>query len=570
MILFLKAGESLGRSSEIILRSPLKKQSYLTRNPLQSIVALIIGITLVLFIVTPIVYVLIRSFGGAGGFTLDYYQNFFARPYYYRALINSLTLATTVTTIIVIFCFMYAYIVARLPKGFTATAMRSIALLPLLAPPFIFSISLITLGGRRGIISQMLANMFGIEFSIYGWTGVILAQCIGLFPLGFMMLENVLRSMDLNLEEASSDMGAGQWRTLFSVTIPLMMPGIMKAALLVFIKSIADFATPMVIGRGLPFLATDAYLLVVGQHNMEMAAVLATFLIMPTLVIFFIQNYILTDKARTTIGSQSGGTAQIKMSPLMKVIFTVSSLLSVLLIVSAFGIVFWSAFVVIPGVNNTFTLAHFSTSTGLSALATSLKIASSTALLVAFMAVIQAYLNIRLKVPGSKLMEYIALFGMGVPGTVIGIGFILTFNQQPLKLTGTMFIIVMAIMCQYLGVSLEAGISKLHQIGPSMEEASWDMGASKVMTFFRVILPLMGSSFLYGLIFTFMSAMTTISAIIFLVYPGTTLAAVYILQVAEQGAIARAAAMSVVLITIVALSLFILNRLTARTHLSRL
>jgi iron(III) transport system permease protein len=560
----------LSRSPELALKSPLKKQSYLARNPLQSIVAIIIGVTLVLFIVTPIIYVLIRSFGGAGGFTLEYYQNFFARPYYYRALTNSLTLATTVTLIVVTFCFMYAYIVARLPKGFTSTVMRSIALLPLLAPPFIFSISLITLGGRRGIISQALASMFGIEFSIYGWTGVILAQCIGLFPLGFMMLENVLRSMDLNLEEASADMGAGQWRTLFSVTIPLMMPGIMKAALLVFIKSIADFATPMVIGRGLPFLATDAYLLVVGQHNMEMAAVLATFLIMPTLVIFFIQNYILTDKTRTTIGSQSGGTAQIKMNPLMKGIFTVGSLLSILLIVSAFGIVFWSAFVVIPGVNNTFTLAHFSTRTGLTALVTSLKIASSAALLVAFMAVIQAYLNIRLKVPGSKLMEYIALFGMGVPGTVIGIGFILTFNQQPLKLTGTMFIIVMAIMCQYLGVSLEAGISKLHQIGPSMEEASWDMGASKAMTFFRIILPLMGSSFLYGLIFTFMSAMTTISAIIFLVYPGTTLAAVYILQVAEQGAIARAAAMSVVLITIVALSLLILNRLTARTHLSRL
>jgi len=514
--------------------------------------------------------VLIRSFGGAGGFTLDYYQNFFARPYYYRALTNSLTLATTVTTIVVTFCFMYAYIVARLPKGITATVMRSIALLPLLAPPFIFSISLITLGGRRGIISQFLANMFGIEFSIYGWTGVILAQCIGLFPLGFMLLENVLRSMDLNLEEASADMGAGQWRTLSLVTIPLMMPGIMKAALLVFIKSIADFATPMVIGRGLPFLATDAYLLVVGQHNMEMAAVLATFLIMPTLIIFFIQNYILADKTRTTIGSQSGGMAQIRMNPLMKGIFTGCSLLSILLIVSAFGIVFWSAFVVIPGVNNTFTLAHFSTRTGWSALVTSLKIATSAALIVAFMAVVQAYLNIRLKVPGSKLMEYIALFGMGVPGTVIGIGFILTFNQQPLKLTGTMFIIIMAIMCQYLGVSLEAGISKLHQIGPSMEEASWDMGASKAMTFFRIILPLMGSSFLYGLIFTFMSAMTTISAIIFLVYPGTTLAAVYILQVAEQGAIARAAAMSVVLITIVALSLFILNRFTARTHLSRL
>lgn len=558
------------QADQVVPETVQKKRSYIARKPLQSFLAIAIGVMLLLFIVIPIIYVLVRSFGGSDGFTLEYYKNFFARPYYYRALTNSLTLATTVTSIVVVICFMYAYIVSRLPRGIIATAMRSIAMLPLLAPPFIFSISLITLGGRRGLISQVLADLFGIEFSIYGWTGVIMAQCIGLFPLGFMMLENVLRSMDLNLEEASADMGAGQWRTLWSVTIPLMMPGIMKAALLVFIKSIADFATPMVIGRGLPFLATDAYLLVVGQHNMEMAAVLATFLIMPTMVIFFIQNYVLKDKARTTIGGQSGGTAKIKMNPLMKAIFIACSLLGAVMIVSAFGVVFWSAFVVIPGVNNTFTLAHFSTRTGLQALVTSLKIASAAAFFIAFIAMIQAYLNLRLKVPGSKIKEYIALFGMGVPGTVIGIGYILTFNQQPLKLTGTMFIIIMAIMCQYLGVSLEAGISKLHQIGPSMEEASWDMGASKAMTFFRVVLPLMGSSFLYGLIFTFMSAMTTISAVIFLVYPGTTLAAVYILQVAEQGAIARAAAMSVVLITIVALSLFILNRFTARTHLSRL
>jgi iron(III) transport system permease protein len=189
----------LAQNSELALTDTRKKQLYPARYPLQTILAIIIGVTLVLFVVTPIIYVLIRSFGGAEGFTLDYYRNFFARPYYYKALTNSLTLATTVTSIIVVFCFMYAYIVSRLPKGILATAMRSIALLPLLAPPFIFSISLITLGGRRGIISQMLLEHFGIEFSIYGWTGVILAQCIGLFPLGFMMLENVLRSMDLNL-----------------------------------------------------------------------------------------------------------------------------------------------------------------------------------------------------------------------------------------------------------------------------------------------------------------------------------------------------------------------------------
>jgi len=561
----------LFQAGELTLKKQKDSILNLARHPMQLLLALAIGVALVLFIVIPIIFVLARSLGAAEGvLTFEYFQNFFARSYYYRALSNSLILAFSVTAIVITLCFMYAYLVSRMRKGLLPTIFRAIAMVPLLAPPFIFSISLITLGGRRGLISQQLDALFGIEFSIYGWTGIILAQTIGLFPLGFMMLENVLRSMDLNLEEASADMGAGQWRTLWAVTIPLVLPGILKASLLVFIKSIADFATPMVIGRGLPFLATDAYLLVVGQHNMEMAAVLATFLVLPTMIIFFIQNYVLTDKTRTTISGQSGVTSQIKMHYSMKSLFTLSSIVCAGMIVLAFGVIFWSAFVVIPGVNNTFTLQHFSTRTGWAAMSTSLQIAAISAIVVAFLGVIQAYLNVRMKVYGSKVMEYIALFGMGVPGTVVGIGYILTFNQPPLHLTGTMAIIIISMVFRHLGVGLEAGISKLHQIGINMEEASWDMGASKINTFFRIVLPLMGSSFIYGFIYTFMCAMTSISTAIFLVYPGTTLAAVYILQVAEQGAMARASAMAVVLISIVALSLFALTRITSRTHLSRL
>ena len=533
---------------------------------------LIIGVLLITFIVIPILYVLARSLGlGEAGFTLANYQTFFDRPYYFNALTNSLTLSISVTAIVTTLCFMYAYLVTRIKNRILSTVLRAIALVPLLAPPFIFSISLITLGGRRGVVSQLLGMFFDIEFSIYGWSGVILAQIIGLFPLGFMMLENVLRSMDLNLEETSMDMGANQWRTLWSVTIPLVMPGIFKAILLVFMKSISDFATPMVIGGGLSFLATDAYLLVVGQHNMEMAAVLATFLILPTMIIFFIQNYILTDKkTRTTISGQSAGTAQIRMARSMKVAFSIPTALSAFLITTAFAVVFWSAFVVIPGVDNSFTLENFQTATGWDAMFTSLQVAVISATVVAFMGVIQAYLNVREKIPGRFLKEYIALFGMGVPGTVVGIGYILAFNQAPLNLTGTLLIIIISMVFRHLGVGVEGGISKLHQIGTNMEEASQDMGASKLVTFFRVVLPMMGSSFLYGFIYTFMCAMTSIAAAVFLVFPGTTLGAVYILHVAEQGDVSRAAAMSVVLIAIVAISLGILSKITSRTHLSRL
>ncbi len=563
--------ETPGKLESQQIESKQKPLIRLPRNPGQILLVLVFGILLTMFIVMPIIYVLVRSFGvGAEGVTLKYYGMFFARNYYYSALINSLTLALVSTSIVLFLSFMYAYIVSRMPKNIFSTILRSIALMPILAPPFIFSLSLITLGGRRGIITQWIGSVFGLEFSIYGWTGVIIAQAIGLFPLGYMMLENVLRSIDRSLEETAADMGSSQWHTLRSITLPLISPGLLKAGLLIFIKSIADFATPMVIGGGLSFLATDAYLLVVGEHNLEMAAVLSTFLVLPTMIIFVIQNYLLDDKSRTTIGGKPGATSEMKIAPSIKFVFYLFSFIIAVSITVAFAVVIWSAFVMIPGVNNSFTLNHFRTQTGWAAFMTSLQVAGISATVVAIAGVVQAYLTVRKKAFGTKAMEFIALFGMGVPGTVVGIGYILAFNQPPFLLTGTMIIIVISMVFRHLGVGLEAGISKLYQINISMEEAAQDMGASQIYVFFRIVLPLMGSSFMYGFIYTFMSAMTSISAAIFLIYPGTNLAAVYILNVAEQGAVARASAMAVVLIAIVGLCLLALNRLSSKTQITRL
>ena len=173
------------------------------------------------------------------------YEEFFSNSYYYKALRNSIILAIVTTTMVVTIAFCFAFLGLKGP-GFIKAPLRVLGLIPLIAPPFIFALALILIGGRSGILTKL----FHLPFNLYGWPGVITAQVITFLPLGYLMIENVLRSLGTNLEDAASDMRASDIDILFKITIPLAMPGIFKAALLVFLMSIADFGNPMLIGGG--------------------------------------------------------------------------------------------------------------------------------------------------------------------------------------------------------------------------------------------------------------------------------------------------------------------------------
>jgi ABC-type Fe3+ transport system permease subunit len=213
--------------------------------------------------------------------SLDTYAEFFSTRYYYKALFNSIFLAIVTTCLIVPIAFCFAYLGLKGPD-FIKGPLRVLGLLPLIAPPFIFALALILIGGRSGMLTKFLH----LPFNLYGWPGVITAQFITFLPLGYLMIENVLKSLGSNLDDAASDMGASDVDVLLKITIPLAVPGILKAALLVFILSIADFGNPMLIGGEVSFLATDAYLLWIGENNLEMSAVFCVFLVIPSIIIF--------------------------------------------------------------------------------------------------------------------------------------------------------------------------------------------------------------------------------------------------------------------------------------------
>jgi len=517
---------------------------------------------LAIFLLYPIATVLIKSFWGENGFTLEYYVEFFSYNFYYWSLLNTLILGTSVMVILLVVGFCFAYMTTRGPL-WIRTPLKIIALLPLAAPPYIFSISLITLFGRNGLIN----NLFNINFNIYSWTGVIAAQCLAFLPLSFMMIENVLNSLNPSLEETASDMGASEYRIIRSITIPLAAPGLLKAALLVFVMTIAEFGNPAILGGRTPFLAPDTYLMITGEGDFNMASVLSVILITPCAIIFILHNYVLKGRGYTTIVGKPTAVEYKEITPGIKIPFMTITFTVGVMVLLSFGVILLGSFVKIIGVDNTFVIDHILNTQANEAIWNSIKISLVSGLFGAIVGTLLAYVIMRGKFPGKHIMEMIALSGFALPGTVIGVGYIIAFNRSPFLLTGTIWIIILNCVFRFVAVGVEAGISKLHQISIEIEEASADLGADFLTIFFKVILPIMFSAFVAGFIYTFMTTMMSLSSVIFLVTPGFDLASVYIYLTAQLGELGLASATTVKMIFIVGICMAILKLIAKKTGL---
>jgi iron(III) transport system permease protein len=523
--------------------------------------ALLLVAWLLTFIAYPMLTVLARSLATkGGGFTLAHYQTFFSKPYFLRSLANTLILGGTVTLLCTALGFAVAYLVTRGPR-ILRLPLRLLTLAPLIAPPYLFGLALIILAGRRGIISQLL----GIQIPLYGWPGVILAQLLSLLPVAFLLIENVLGTLDPNLEDCACDLGADDGTLLRTIVFPLATPGLLKAALLTFGLSIADFGNPALLGGGLSFLAPDAFLMVTGEWNMEMASVISAVLLVPTLGIFLVQHYWLKGKTYTTVDGIAATTETRKISAGLLAAFLAPSLLFSAFVLASYGVIGLGAVTKLVGIDNTITLQHLASTGGLEAIRTSLQVSLTGGFAAALVGTGLAYICMRSAYRLRGLLELITLIGFALPGTVMGVGYILAFNRPPLLLTGTLAILILNMIARFLAVGLEAGVSKLYQIDVSIEEASADLGAGLLTTFRRITLPLMSSAFAAGFLFTFMQSMISLSSAIFLVAPGNLLASVYIFNRARDGDMGIACAASLLLIMSLAACLATLAVLARRT-----
>lgn len=543
----------------------MKQLKRLARDPLLLALIIIIFAALGIFVVYPLIKVLISSFQTRSGeFTLANYELFATRRLYQSALRNSLTVGATVAVISVVLGYILAFVTTRLRtpgRGF----LHMVTMLPIISPPFVSAVSILFLFGFNGLVTRHLLQLE--DFSIYGFGGVVLSQVFTFTPIAYLALRGVLQSINPTLEDAALNIGASKWQAFRKVTLPLSLPGIASALLIVFIESLADFGNPLVLaGATFPMLAPQAYLEITGSFNLPRGAALAAVLLVPSLTAFAIQRYWISRRQYITVtGKPTASTSKLVSEPVKWVLYGVSVLFAVL--VAAFYLVILAgAFTRVWGFDYTVTLQHFRYvfDVGFKSVTDTLIVAAIVTPISGVMGMLIAFLIVRRRFPGRTLLEFTSVLNFAVPGTVVGIGYILAFNGPPIILTGTVTILVAAFVFRYMSVGIQNGVAVLRQIDPAIEEAAQNLGADSVTTFRKITLPLIAPAFFSALVYAFVRAMTAISAAIFLVSANWNLMTVQILNQVGSGRLGVAAAFSVLLIFIVVIFMGALNLLMSR------
>ena len=510
-------------------------------------------LSLGLFVLYPFARLLQVTFIADGYFSVASLTRVITNWYDRAAVFNSLFLALAVSLAGVLLGFVFAFAVTRmnLPRPIK-WFLSAIPVLPLISPPFTSSIAITLALGPNG----MFFRWFGLpQFNIYGFWGTWLSETLTVFPVAFLTLSAVLAAIDPNLEDASLSLGRSRLGTFASITVPLTTPGLANAFLLLFASSLADFATPLVLaGHAFPVLPTQAYLQITGLHDLRGGASLSFILLVPALLVYFLQRYWIGEKSYVTISGKSGPRSGIRSLGLAPEAF----FLSVCCLVSAFilflyAIIFLGSLVKVWGVDYRFTFEHYNYvfDRGMKAIKDTFIIACAVTPLGAILGTALGYLTSRARFPGRRFMEFASLLNYALPGTVVGISYVIAFNTGPIVLTGTMAILVSAYVFRYDATGIRSTVASLQQIDPSLEEASLSLGESAFGTFRKVTLPLIIPAVTAGMKFLFIRAMTAISATIFLVSVHWTLLTTRILECMTELQFAQASAFSVVLILIV-------------------
>ncbi|MDR7419224.1 MAG: iron ABC transporter permease [Armatimonadota bacterium] len=538
----------------------------LLADPLVLAAALAIQILLLIFIVWPLVRVAYVSLVRGGELTLAAYAAQLGSWYVQRAVWNSLLVGVLTAAASVIVGFAYAYTLVR-----TAVPLKRVlhllAILPIVSPPFVSSIAIILLFGRGGVITSGLLGLQ--DFNIYGVKGLLLAQVMTFAPVAYLVLRGVLEGIDPTLEDAALNLGAARLTVFRRVTLPLAVPGITSAFLVVFIESLADFGNPLLLaGSAFPVLSVQAYLQITGMFNLQAGAALSVLLLVPSVVAFLLYRAIIGRRRFVTVTGKPGRSSLKATSRAATwVLFAVTAAVAGV-VVMFYAVIVVGALARTWGVDNRPSLEalHYVLSVGGDTIKDTLLIAVTSTPISGLLGMVIAFLVVRKRFPGRGALEMTSLLNFALPGTVVGIGYILAFNQRPLLLTGTMLILVACFVFRYVPVGIQSGIAVLRQIDPSIEEAAQNLGASSAVTFRRVTLPLIRPAFFSALVFAFVRAMTAISAAIFLVSANWNLMTVQILSEVGSGRYNAAAAYSLVLLAIVVAAIGVIGLLLRRGY----
>ena len=516
------------------------------------------------FVLLPLFSILKGSFLDKNGvLSFDSYKALFHNKNFLTAFGNTLKLGLTVGLTSTIIGFLFAYVKQCVKSPFKKL-YSIIEILPIISPPFVLALSAITLLGRRGIITYKLLGI--PNFDIYGFKGLVVVQTMTFFPIAAMTLDGLLENFDVSMEEAARNLGANRLKVFTSVMLPMLASGLANVFLLSFIESVTDFSNPMILGGGYKTLASQIYIQAIGNYDTQTGTAIAAILLSVTLIVFILQKAILDKRSYVTL---TGKASRVREMIEDKGIVITSNALC--LFVSFWVLLFYvflvlSAFFKTWGADYTLVMKNFDYvfKYSMKPVKDTLLIAVLAAPIGGILSMIVAYLVVRKRFIGRRFVEYVSMLGMAVPGTVFGLGYILTFNTKPLVLTNTLWILVIVLVMTRLPVGVRSGMSALRQIDPSIEEAATDLGASTAKVFSSITLPLIRPAFYTGLVFSFVKSMTAISAVIFLVSANYNLLTVRVMQHVDKGQFGYAAALSVILMAIVFVAVGIMNLILRR------
>ena len=559
------------------------------------VIALLIALV-GLFVILPVLRVMVGAFEVDGSYSLQalWQRGADARTWSLSCVVggqrcgvawNTLFLALATASGATLLGLAFALVVTRTGFPFKKL-LRALTVLPIITPPFVIGLALILLFGRSGVVTSWISVWLDVPpgRGLYGFWGVWLAQLLSFTPIAFMVLIGVVEGVSPSVEEASQTLGGSRWTTFWRVSLPLMRPGLANAFLVAFIESMADFGNPMVLGGNFGVLSTEVYFAIVGaQTDPGRAAALGMILLVFAIAAFMAQRRWVGRKSYATVtgkadNGQHAGLDR-RMARLLAVVVSLWTGFTLVL----YGMILAGGFVHQWGRDNSFTLRHYAdafgiaigesglrwTGTAWESLFTSLTIAGISAPLTAALGLLAAWLLVRQRFTGKAAFEFATMLSFAIPGTVIGISYILAFNSAPIELTGTAAILVLCFVFRNMPVGLRGGVAAMSQLDGSLDEASTMLGASSFTTARRVILPLMRPALTSALVYSFVRSITSISAVVFLVSANHNMATAYIVGLVENGQYGIAIAYASALIVVMLLCVLAAQRLVGQRRLRR-
>jgi len=521
----------------------------------------------ILFLLYPMYSILRNSvIGEAGGFSLEWFVKFFSARYYSQTLINSfnVTIWTTLLTLVIGVPLAYFYNLYEI-RG--KALIQVLIILCSMSAPFIGAYAWIQLLGRSGIVTNLIRQVTGITIpNIYGFRGIVLVLTLQLFPLVFLYLSGALKNIDNSLLEASNNLGCTGIRRFFRVVIPLCMPTILAAALLVFMRAFADFGTPLLIGEGYRVFTVEIYNQFLGETgtNFSFAAAISVIAILLTAVFFLVQRTL----------SQRFAFTMNALHPIEK--RRPRGLFSVLIHLYTYVVVGLSflpqLYIVYQSFQNTsgklfrpgYSLASYQTSIKRmsDAIPNTFIIGGIALVAVVLIAILIAYLVVRRRNVVTTAIDTMSMLPYIIPGSVVGIALVMAFNTKPLVLTGTVAIMVIALCIRRLPYTIRSSVAILQQIPMTVEEASISLGASKMRTFFGITVPMMSNGIISGAILSWVTIITELSTAIILYNAKTITLTLAIYTFVTRGNYGYAAALATVLTALTIVSLLVFMRVS--------